>query len=315
MSVASELSGVEAYRHACHCDPTLERLGARRSGISLYGWGVKPDREMHVPKTRELTLAVHLRGGQRVRVITEDGPSQRFSQPGNITLIPRGQAITFITDGESNFATAHFPDHIASLLRDRVADRLLRLPHCLFAMRDDYVVSTVQALMRRSGLPSRDDRRYASYLLEALTWHLVRIVDDGNAEAVQLSQQAYRRARRGLTPKLDAVLAYIEMRLGDPLPLAELSDVAGVGRSRFAEAFTAEVGCTPHRYLLRRRIERACDLLRDGAVTVSTLAYELGFSSPSHFAARFKSLTGRTPTEFAEMSGRLSRTATAARKH
>lgn len=298
MNTANAIAGVDAYRQACHADPMAQRFGARRTGISLYGWGVKPDREMHVPVTRELTLAVHLRGGQRVRVITESGPSQRFSQPGNITLIPRGQAITFITDGESTFATAHFPAAIAALLRDRLAQRLLELPHCLFALRDDYVVSTVQTLIRGSRLPSRDDQRYAARLLEALTWHLVRVVDDGNAEPVRLAQLQFDQVRRRHAPNFDAVMSHIDTRLGDALPLHELADVAGVGRSRFASAFAAHFGCTPHRFIVRRRIERAAELLRQGQLSVSVIGCELGFNSPSHFAARFKAETGLTPSQW-----------------
>ena len=301
MPVQDPITGLDAYRRACHAEPMAERFGASRSGISLYGWGIKPDREMHVPRTRELTLAVHLRGGQRVRVVTEDGPSRRFSQPGNITLVPRGQAITFITDGESTFATAHFPEQISALLRDQLADRLLTLPHCLFALRDDFVVSTVQTLMRASNMASHDDRRYAARMLEALTWHLVRIVDDGNAEPVHLAQLQIDQLRRRHEPDMDAVLSHIEMRLGDPLPLGELADVAGVGRTRFTQAFTRQFECTPHRYIISRRIERAKHLLTQGTVAVSVIAYELGFSSPSHFAARFKQETGIEPSHFAQM--------------
>lgn len=292
------ISGLDAYRQATHTEPMLERLGAQKSRISLYGWGVKPDREMHVPASGELTLAVHLRGGQRVRVITEEGPSQRFSQPGNITLIPRGQAITFITDGESTFATAHFPTHIRGYLRDRLADQLLDLPNCLFALRDDYVVSTVQTLIRPNNLRSRDDRLYTARLLEALTWHLVRIVDDGNSEPVRLAQSQFDRVRSRDEPNFDAVLSHIETRLGDPLPVRELADVAGVGRTAFSEKFTLRFGCSPHRYILNRRIERARDLLAASPLAISVVAYELGFSSPSHFTSVYKGATGETPLQY-----------------
>ena len=167
-------------------------------------------------------------------------------------------------------------------------------------MRDDYVVSTVQTLIRASKMSPRDDRRYSARMLEALTWHLVRIVDDGNAEPVHLAQLQVDQGRSRQAPDLDAVLSHIDMRLGDPLPLRELADVAGVGRTQFALAFAEQLGCTPHRFIVRRRIERARQLLRLQTVAVSVIAYELGFSSPSHFAAKFKSETGIEPSRFAE---------------
>ena len=58
------------------------------------------------------------------------------------------------------------------------------------------------------------------------------------------------------------VLAYIRAHLGDRLPLADLAAVAGISTSHFARAFRGGVGETPHRFIVRQRVDDARDLLR-----------------------------------------------------
>lgn len=301
MNHDSSVRGVDAYAQACRTTPLVERKSAERSGISLYGWGVKPDKELFVSESQELTLAVHLSGARRVRVFTDGGLSRRFSRPGDITLIPRGQSISYLTDGEVEFATAHFPPDAARIFRDIAGDRLLNLPHCLFAIRDDYVVASVRSLMRAPALSSRNTRQYVTHLLNSLAWHLLSVVADGNAEPLQLAQWQPAAAGALREPDFAAAIAQIDARLGDRIGLQELADHAGMGRTRFCEKFTQRYGCSPHRFILRRRIEKAKTLLREGRSNVTAIAYELGFSSPSHFSVAFKAATRLSPLEFVSM--------------
>lgn len=96
------------------------------------------------------------------------------------------------------------------------------------------------------------------------------------------------------------VLAHIEAYLGRPLPLGELAEVAGLSASHFARAFRATVGETPHRLVMRRRVERACTLLRgeEEHVTPVDAAFLAGFSSQSHLTRCFRELLGQTPGAF-----------------
>ncbi len=96
------------------------------------------------------------------------------------------------------------------------------------------------------------------------------------------------------------VLAYIRSHLREPLPLADLAAVAGVSTGHFARAFRTSVGETPHRYIVRQRVERARDLLAAGGGTtrLSDAAFEAGFSSQSHLTRCFRALCGSTPGEY-----------------
>jgi AraC-like DNA-binding protein len=91
---------------------------------------------------------------------------------------------------------------------------------------------------------------------------------------------------------------HIDRHYAAPLDLDELSAVAGVSKYHFARCFQATYGETPIRYLTRRRIERAQDLLRGANLTVTEICMLVGFASLGSFSARFTQLVGETPTGY-----------------
>ena len=96
------------------------------------------------------------------------------------------------------------------------------------------------------------------------------------------------------------MLAHIQAHLGESLPLVELAAVAGVSTSHFAKAFRQSVGETPHRFIVRQRVEHAQKLLRgEGSeINLSEAAFQAGFSSQSHLTRCFRAVCGLTPGEF-----------------
>ncbi|HKY89577.1 MAG TPA: AraC family transcriptional regulator [Nevskiaceae bacterium] len=285
---------IDAYTKACRALPLRGQRGRPGSGISLYGWQLEPKRDVRIPKTPELTVAVHLGGAPRVRVFTESGVSRLCSRPGDITLVPKDRPIHYLIEGGVEFATLHLSGGARRVLGPN-ADRLLDLPHCLFALRDDYVLASVRALLRASTASDADSRRYTSKVLESLVWHLLRVVSETPVEPVRLADELDGIDRNPRSADLSAILEEIEEQLGEPLSLGKLSAMAGMGRTAFCERFTASVGCSPHRYIVDRRVARARRLLEDGGSSVTDIAYALGFSSASHFSAAFKRATGTSP--------------------
>jgi AraC family transcriptional regulator len=88
----------------------------------------------------------------------------------------------------------------------------------------------------------------------------------------------------------------IEARLGEDIGLAELAAGVDLSPSRLTSLFRAATGFAPHAWQVRRRIERACDLLRDRRLSVTEIAHRLGFASSQHFATTFKCQTGVSPS-------------------
>ena len=104
--------------------------------------------------------------------------------------------------------------------------------------------------------------------------------------------------------KLRRVVAYIDARLGSPISLDDLANVAGVSRFHFHRQFRKSVGVTPREYVLRARIERAKGLLTESDLTVGEVSGAVGFADQSHFSNIFRRLTAMTPRSFRNsMSG------------
>lgn len=103
-------------------------------------------------------------------------------------------------------------------------------------------------------------------------------------------------SRGGLSPAAaHRVLRYIDVHLAENIRLASLAAVAGVSVSHFARAFKQSTGMPAHRYVIKRRIARARELLADPALSLPQIALRLGFSDHSHFTRHFRRETGTTP--------------------
>src|SRR5579862_7922082 len=102
----------------------------------------------------------------------------------------------------------------------------------------------------------------------------------------------------GLLPHLRRARDHIDRYYASPLDLDRLAGVAGVSRFHFARSFEASYGETPIRYLTRRRIERAQDLLRSANLTVTEVCMLVGFASLGSFSSRFSQIVGESPTAY-----------------
>lgn len=85
----------------------------------------------------------------------------------------------------------------------------------------------------------------------------------------------------------DEVRALISARFDEDWPLARLAAHFGVSAFRLCRAFRKATGSTIHRYLLTLRLRAALDRLEHPGNDITTVAFDLGFSSHSHFSAAF----------------------------
>lgn len=97
-------------------------------------------------------------------------------------------------------------------------------------------------------------------------------------------------------PRIAAALTALDE---DPsITVKALAKVARLGPAHFRARFAALLGESPKAYQLRRRLERACQLLRGTAEPVQAIADELGFASDHHFSQAFKAAYGLPPARW-----------------
>jgi len=84
----------------------------------------------------------------------------------------------------------------------------------------------------------------------------------------------------------------------EPLDIPTLARVAHTSPAHFSRTFRDTFGETPHRYLQRRRVERAMFLLRQTARDVTDICMDVGFTSLGTFSRTFSDIVGTPPTEY-----------------
>jgi len=84
----------------------------------------------------------------------------------------------------------------------------------------------------------------------------------------------------------------------EPLDVRTVAAVAHISEAHFSRSFRDVFGETPHRYLQRRRVERAMFLLRETDRTVTEICFDVGFSSLGTFSRTFTDIVGEPPTTY-----------------
>lgn len=162
-------------------------------------------------------------------------------------------------------------------------------------VRDRHLQTLMQALLVEAESGGPNGRLYADTLSTALAAHFV------NHYGIDvllhlLPEQTLERQRLG------QVIEYVEAYLTEDLSLNDLALVSGLSKFHFARLFKQAFGLTPHRYVMKRRVERAAAELKaefsQDIVTIAQVAHQFGFTDQSHFTRVFKQVKGLTPKQF-----------------
>ncbi|MGC9450487.1 MAG: helix-turn-helix domain-containing protein [Oceanipulchritudo sp.] len=123
---------------------------------------------------------------------------------------------------------------------------------------------------------------------------------DHHCQRCELIQRASTERYPVSDPRVARCLALIERDLAGGLSVPLLAKKVGCSKRSLEEQFRKELNTSPARYILERRIKRARRLLRETGLRVYEIATACGFEDANYFAAAFKRVTGKSPTEFRE---------------
>jgi AraC family transcriptional regulator len=219
--------------------------------------------------------------------------SQTRTVPGSASIAPQGLRHSMLMKRDEPgglWVLEIEPAHLTRVVQDAkpswkpelteqldVRDRQIEL--LATAMREDI----------RTGSPA--GRLYGESLGTALAIYLAQ-----RYASVRSSPSAYRG---GMPPaRLKRILEYIDANLDENLKLSDLATTVGVSLYHFAKLFKQSTSESPHRFVLRRRIERAKELLRNPEMSVLEVSVRTGFVDQRHFAKVFRRLVGANPSSY-----------------
>jgi AraC-like DNA-binding protein len=99
------------------------------------------------------------------------------------------------------------------------------------------------------------------------------------------------------------VQTYIDSNLERTLHIRNLSTVACRSPAHFSRKFKLAFGESPHAYVVRRRLERACHLMMTSAASLSEIALSAGFSDQAHLSRLFRRAFGQSPANWRRERG------------
>lgn len=111
-----------------------------------------------------------------------------------------------------------------------------------------------------------------------------------------LARPGYHQPQMRVAGRLDRVFRHLHARVREGVSLEEAAQVGGMAPSSFSRFFRQAVGTTFVGYMNELRVGLACRMLQEEDVTITEVAYEVGFNNLSNFNRRFREQKGMTPT-------------------
>jgi len=97
---------------------------------------------------------------------------------------------------------------------------------------------------------------------------------------------------------LDQAVRYISDNYAYDINVEDVAAHVGIDRTYLYRIFMEHIGVSPVRYLLRVRMERACELLSKTGLSVYEVSLSTGYTDTSHFSGTFKKYFGQSPTQY-----------------
>jgi AraC family transcriptional regulator len=239
----------------------------------------------------------HLRRPTEVRRKIEGrGPERQVIGPRGLTLTPGGASARWQHSGHPEILHIYLRkavfDAVAAEMYGCEPGRVELVPR--FGILDPLL----EQLAIEVGHTLGDASRGATVFIDTLT----QMVAARLARAH--SSMSHRQPEPGPGPgggghwRVRRLAELIEADLEGDLSLETMAAEVDLSPLYLIRAFKSAFGEPPHRYVLRRRIERAKELLRATDMPVAEVALAVGFSSQSHLSSWFQRLVGTSPAAF-----------------
>ena len=137
-----------------------------------------------------------------------------------------------------------------------------------------------------------DQREQSPYLLSLLFSRVF----------VELARCTPANVRESGIRYLNKAKRYIEDNLCEELSVPQIAGVVGINHSYLHTLFSKNIGCGVMAYVNRRRLERASFLLKNSSMSITDIAFHVGFNSRQHFGYMFEKQFGMSPKQYRKLN-------------
>jgi AraC family transcriptional regulator len=262
----------------------------RASSERTLEFGAETTADYHVVKIVLRTMNIQFSVSGRT---VHDG----VTTPGTVHVTEPAVPVRCLFRGPFDVLHLYVPNTlIAECARDMPGNHAPLLCTEAVPRKDIIVDSLGRALLEANRVGGSFGQTYADCISMAIVARLL-------ASASRVATSERSRGSKLAQWRLKRAIDYVEARLNEPVSLADFASSAGLTRMHFAAQFRAATGLRPHEYLMRRRIERAQEMLVGTGMSLVDVALSVGFQTQSHFTSVFKRYAGQPPRAWRESRG------------
>lgn len=226
------------------------------------------------------------------------GTSLRLRQEELLVIKP-GEQISVHTEARKQ-APSYLWLRLSESMLERLSDEEVNFVHAFESISDSCIVlcastpdsALTKNIARRILAASKEEVICNSMFIRSLiTLELVVIVRLLHALLATHRKSRHRKFM------LDDIFVFIRDHLSEPIPLLRLEQEFFISHEHIAREFRRQTGQTVHQYILRLRLEKSCQYLRQGD-SVGEVWQLCGFNSYSYFHQAFRRCYGMTPMEY-----------------
>jgi len=187
-------------------------------------------------------------------------------------------------DPESNWAEC-FIDFGANLYNVLLAYKIIKDNHFVYNMIPDKSIETAcYDLMIR--LQNCNEEELGLLTAEMIAF-LSKIIESNTTKKTGEMEKFISQS-----------CVYFSKHVKQRIKLQSYCRSRGVGYECFRKAFRQQIGISPGQYIVNRRMDVACQMLRVSKTSISEIAFALGYSTQYEFSAQFKKFIGESPKQF-----------------
>lgn len=225
---------------------------------------------------------------------TQDGKTHRgLYQKGELLITPANTPLFVRWEGEENCLQIQIPTQfLRSVARETLqknSDNLELIP--TFQTRDAQLEAIATMIFTEFQQNPPGNRLYVDSLANILAVNLLRQYGTTKPQ-VPIYEGGLPQHQ------LMRVLDYIDAHLDQNLKLENLAQLLDMSQFHFSRLFKQSIGLAPHQYLIKQRVERAKQLLKQKDLSIVDIALDCGFNSHSHLSKKFRQVTGMTPKAY-----------------
>jgi len=250
-----------------------------------------PDQTASIPRERAFVVSVHMTpASDHGCEIWVDGSYSRLATwpAGGVGIYDLEANPRVRNRGPVDWVHYHIPRTALNVFADDVQIAWIESLRCQHGTIDQVLLRMTQMILPTIATPRVFSELFLDHFRLLFCAHVTQLY--------ARSLSAIKKYRGGLAPWQRRLVAeLLEENLDGQIGLADLAGECGLSVSHFVRSFRRSFGIPAHRYLIRRRIEKAKSLLSGSAFALSDVALQAGFSDQASFSRSFRAVVGMPP--------------------